>query len=923
MKKLLYIAPHLSTGGLPQYLTKKIELLRNDFEIYVVEWSNHTGGVLVVQRDKITSMVEPDKFFTLGENKMDLVQIINKISPDIIHLEEIPEYFMDFDVAKEIYKKDRGYVIVETSHDSSYDATQKKFFPDKFMFVSNWQIKLFDPIKEVPKVLVEYPIEYKSRPDRETALSELGLDPNKKHVLHVGLFTPRKNQAEFFEYARSMPEYEFHSVGNQAGNFAYYWEPLMVNKPKNVTWHGERKDVDRFYKAMDLFLFTSRGSDNDKETMPLVIREAISWNMPIMIYNLSVYLNYFNKFGNIKYLDFSDFDKNCEMIKDVLDNSLDFQEVLPMETEVTVKEINRSNEAIVISTYPTTKSSFETTVECIEAAKKTGRKVILTSHLPISPSLQELVDYAIYDKNNILTKHTFYSQSRYSEHDFFAFVNLRGENNDVYHGPTCYTNYYNGASLAKELGIDKVYFLNYDYILKNGEYLDNISQILDVKSAYFGDMPNNPEGHSVTTFFMGVKPDFFLNTTEPISCAKDYEDLKDKWGSFSNGYENMMYFAFRNQMHNIHLVDEELFKKGVEDNFYHRDYSRVEYFTILPCSIPNKFVTYLQVSNSIDSRIINIKINKNGSLVKEDQLTVTGKGAWYSITDYDLNFNDEYLVEYSSFDKDTQQLIEYKTILIDRNYLQNVLPNNGMFTYNGDLAKLSDVSNDKPKIRVVHLVTEPQTNPKEIRSAHSLKDFASNFDNVEYYQQVNEIYKELPPIDTCNRPNDIAPEPGYFKLSPGHYGCFLAHKNGITLPDNGKYDFVLIFEGDVIIDAPYQELYDNLVRWSGLAKEENVDMVGFGNYCAERYSGEREDLMLNLSIFAPAQSYLINREKLPTFVEKFETCKWDAFDLWMTKVANLHGAMANKIYTKHLPGYSIVDQKDKNKDNDYAAIFTN
>jgi hypothetical protein len=27
MQKLLCIAPHLSTGGLPQYLTKKIELL--------------------------------------------------------------------------------------------------------------------------------------------------------------------------------------------------------------------------------------------------------------------------------------------------------------------------------------------------------------------------------------------------------------------------------------------------------------------------------------------------------------------------------------------------------------------------------------------------------------------------------------------------------------------------------------------------------------------------------------------------------------------------------------------------------------------------------------------------------------------------------------------------------------------------------
>ena len=916
MKKLLYVAPHLSTGGLPQYLTKKIELLRDSFDIYVVEWSNHTGGVLVVQRDKITSMVARDKFFTLEENKMELINIINNISPDIVHLEEIPEYFMDFDVAKELYKKDRSYVIVETSHDSSYDATQKKFFPDKFMFVSNWQIKQYESI-DIPKVLVEYPIEYKQRPNREEALKDLGLDPSKKHVLHVGLFTPRKNQKEFFEYAKSLPEYVFHSVGNQAGNFAHYWEPLMVDKPSNVVWHGERKDVDRFYQAMDLFLFTSRGTDNDKETMPLVIREAISWNLPILIYNLNVYLNYFDKFDNVNYLDFTDFNKNCEIIKNTLESGYEVNTAL---------DINRSNEAVIISTYPTTKSSFDTTVECILAAKKTGRKVILTSHLPISPDLQGLVDYCVYDKNNILTKHTFYSQSRYGEGDFFAFVNLRGEGNDVYHGPTCYTNYYNGAALAHELGFEKVYFLNYDYVLKNDAYLDNVSNVLNKKSAYFGDMPNNAEGHSVTTFFMGIKPEFYLNNVKPIFNADDYENLRHKWGSFSNGYENLMYFAFKDKLNEIELVGEEIFKTEISTNFHHRDYSRVEYFTLLPSNIPNTFVTYFQVSNSIDSRIVNIKINKNGSLLHEEQLTVTGKGAWYRIVNFDLNEDAKYLIEYSSFDKDTQQFIEYKSIEVDNEYLTTKLPNNGMFTYNGDVNAvdlLKGKDDGKPKIRIVHLVTEPTTNQKELRSAFSLKDFASNFDNVEYYEQVNVIYKDLPPVETCNRPHDVAPEPGYFKLSPGHYGCFLAHKNGITLPDNDKYDFVLVFEGDVIIDSPYQELYDNLIRWSQLAKEENVDMVGFGNYVAERYEGQREDLLLNLSIFAPAQSYLINREKLPTFVEKFETCKWDAFDLWMTKVAGLHGAMATKVYTKHLPGYSIVDKKEKNKDNDVAAIFAN
>ena len=139
---------------------------------------------------------------------------------------------MDFDIAKQIYTQDRKYIIVETSHDSSYNTDQKSFFPDKFMFVSDWQIQQYKNI-DIPKVLVEYPIDYKERPNREEALQKLGLDPNKKHILHIGLFTPRKNQKEFFEFAKALPEFEFHCVGNQADNFRHYWEPLMLDKPSN------------------------------------------------------------------------------------------------------------------------------------------------------------------------------------------------------------------------------------------------------------------------------------------------------------------------------------------------------------------------------------------------------------------------------------------------------------------------------------------------------------------------------------------------------------------------------------------------------------------------------------------------------------------------------------------------------------------
>ena len=111
MKKLLYVAPHLSTGGLPQYLVKKIELLKQDFEIYLVEWVDCTGGVLTIQRDKLVDLVDSDKFYTLGENKFELLDIINDLKPNIVHLEEIPEYFMDNEVSKKLYTLDRDILL--------------------------------------------------------------------------------------------------------------------------------------------------------------------------------------------------------------------------------------------------------------------------------------------------------------------------------------------------------------------------------------------------------------------------------------------------------------------------------------------------------------------------------------------------------------------------------------------------------------------------------------------------------------------------------------------------------------------------------------------------------------------------------------------------------------------------------------------
>lgn len=316
--KLLYVAPHLSTGGMPQYLLKKIEMLvKEDISILVVEYSDLGGDAFIVQKQKIRNLV-PIK--TLYGEKTEILSIINDFNPDVIHFEEMPEYFMDHKIANAIYSSDKQYKIIETTHDSSFDVNNKVFLPDEFLFVSDYSIEQFSQLG-IPSKLVEYPIEIQTRPNRNEGLKNLNLDPNKVHILNVGLFTPRKNQKEIVDYARELLKspltancVQFHFVGNQAGNFEFYWKPIMDDLPENCKVWGERKDTDAFYSCMDMFLFTSKGTTHDKETNPLSLKEALAWDMPIYMYNLPVYLGKYDHVPNVMYLK-SDINDNKHMIE--------------------------------------------------------------------------------------------------------------------------------------------------------------------------------------------------------------------------------------------------------------------------------------------------------------------------------------------------------------------------------------------------------------------------------------------------------------------------------------------------------------------------------------------------------------------------------------------------------------------------------
>jgi len=308
--KLLFLAPHLSTGGMPAYVLKKIETLQkysDKFDIYVVEYSLYSDSY-VVQRNKIKDILPKDRFLTLGDmgsDKSNLINILKSNNIDILHVDEIFEGFDSFNKVPEnlldqIYSSDRTWKVVETCHNVWFDYNSKKYDPDAFAFCTPYHPKVQFASSPSYYDVFEYPIEDKSpsKELKEKTINELGLDSNKKHILNVGLWTSGKNQGEGVEIARKLqktnPELHFHFIGNQAPNFEDYWGPIMKNLPSNVTVWGERDDVNKFMIASDLFMFNSTWECN-----PLVLREAVSYGLKIISRDLPQYMGMFKEYINI------------------------------------------------------------------------------------------------------------------------------------------------------------------------------------------------------------------------------------------------------------------------------------------------------------------------------------------------------------------------------------------------------------------------------------------------------------------------------------------------------------------------------------------------------------------------------------------------------------------------------------------------
>ena len=216
-----------------------------------------------------------------------------------------------------------------------------------------------------------------------------------------------------------------------------------------------------------------------------------------------------------------------------------------------------------------------------------------------------------------------------------------------------------------------------------------------------------------------------------------------------------------------------------------------------------------------------------------------------------------------------------------------------------------------PKIKMVHMLVDVNGD-REKESIRQLKAF-SDYSGFEYVQMINELYTELPPKDTCARPDVVQMEPGDYMLSPAHYGNFLAHKKAIETHLNDENDAVIFCECDAILIEPFDKVYKTILDRFDDMRYNNMKFMNMAKRIENMPHTEFNQYLGTTSRMSEAHFYLIPTNEREFFVNQLNNTGWDTYDLWLNNNVIWHGfgCILKEPLSIQCSGDSYLDKKYK------------
>lgn len=234
---------------------------------------------------------------------------------------------------------------------------------------------------------------------------------------------------------------------------------------------------------------------------------------------------------------------------------------------------------LILDAFLVDESEDKILLDFISSIKKIGDDILLISNTKISKEIQDEVNFFFYDKRNQLFTREYNSYehiSFFTNHENFKVSNLFL--NTQPHGLSVLINLFRGVKLAKSLGYDYFYKMEYDAVLRD-ESINKIKEmnnscVLNKKNGIF--FVDEKGKGSVEAHYFFSEVDFFLENFWNVDCEQDFVNYLEN-ETKSLDFLTMEQFMYRNLMKtNIkNLYIKEKIYEYFKDSYLNSKHTKV------------------------------------------------------------------------------------------------------------------------------------------------------------------------------------------------------------------------------------------------------------------------------------------------------------------------------------------------------------
>jgi hypothetical protein len=160
-------------------------------------------------------------------------------------------------------------------------------------------------------------------------------------------------------------------------------------------------------------------------------------------------------------------------------------------------------------------------------------------------------------------------------------------------------------------------------------------------------------------------------------------------------------------------------------------------------------------------------------------------------------------------------------------------------------------------------------------------------------------------------------------LTPAHYGCFESFKNGIISEFDKDLDFLIVCEGDCLIEVPIDEFINKVKESCNIIIENDIQYFSFGDTKTLDFGWPQsnvikeipnQDLLFITDKIIGLQCIMFPRKTREFLHQQLRNHKWDCADTYFNLIFAEHnlnmGILKNRITTQ-ADGVSLIDKEHK------------